>query len=72
MALRRLRVPEQIIDVLTSMDEGNWAVVITAFGISGEVPGKEEAKFTYELGWTQGGSESPAEWIATYDTLFCF
>lgn len=69
MALRRLRVPERILELMTDMNQGNAAVVLTAFGASDEIPGKENGSFTYERGWTQGGSESPSGWIATYDIL---
>ena len=51
------------------MDRGNAAVVLTAFGASDEILGDDAGSFTYERGWTQGGSESPSGWIATYDIL---
>jgi len=54
MALRRLRVPERILELIADMDQENKAVVLTAFGASDEILGDEEGSFTYERGWTQG------------------
>ncbi|EGB02812.1 hypothetical protein AURANDRAFT_68543, partial [Aureococcus anophagefferens] len=41
LSLRRLAVPESVIDLFGQMDEGNRAVVVTAFGRSDEVVGTE-------------------------------
>ena len=65
MALRRLRVPERILDLISDMDRGNAGVVLTAFAASDEILENDRGAFTYERGWTQGGSESPSGLIAT-------
>ena len=66
--LRRLGIPELIIDRLLEMDRENYTVVVTAYGLSDEILG-QEGSFEMERGICQGSSESPDIWNAFYDIL---
>jgi hypothetical protein len=69
MSLRRLGMPDDLIDTYLQMDVGNRCAVVTAYGYSDEILGTEEGSFEFERGWCQGASESPDGWVAFYDIL---
>ena len=71
MCLRRIGVPELIINRLIEMDRDNYTVVVTAYGLSDEILGPPGA-FEMDKGLCQGSTESPDIWNAFYDTLLCF
>ena len=70
MCLRRIGVPELLIDRLIEMDRDNYTVVVTAYGLSDEILGSPGA-FEMDKGLCQGSTESPDIWNAFYDTLLC-
>lgn len=69
MALRRLGVPEEVIDLFHQMDEDHTCAVATAYGYSDVVLGEEEGLFSFRRGWCQGDPASPLGWDAFYDIL---
>jgi len=61
MGLRRLGVPEEAIEMILSLDEGNEIYVATAHG--------DADPFEGQTGWPQGSTEGPFGWVAHYDWL---
>jgi len=69
VALRRFGLPDDFLDHYLSMDRGNVAHVVTAYGTSSEILGPEEGTFPFVRGTPQGSSESPSIWLAFYHIL---
>ena len=61
MSMRRLGVPEWLIDIVFSLDNEAQVSILTAHGLS--VP------FHPETGWPQGSEEGPIGWLTHYDWL---
>ena len=69
MALRRLGVPEDIIDLFLDIHDGNSVEMLTAYGSSKQILGEVDGTFEALRGIAQGGSEGPLLWVALYDVL---
>ena len=61
MSMRRLGVPEWLIDTVYSLDSAAQVSVLTAHGLS--------LPYHPETGWPQGSEEGPLGWLAHYDWL---
>ena len=68
MALRRLGVPEDVIQIYMEVQRGNMVDMLTAYGKSSDILG-ESGTFESLRGLAQGGSECPMLWVAVYDIL---
>ena len=61
MSMRRLGVPEWLIDIVYSLDSAAQVSVLTAHGLS--------LPYHPETGWPQGSEEGPLGWLTHYDWL---
>ena len=61
MSMRRLGVPEWLIDIVFSLDNAAQVSVLTAHGLS--------LPYHPETGWPQGSEEGPLGWLTHYDWL---
>ena len=69
LCLKRLGVPDEFCDLFESMDTNNETVVLTAFGTSEEVLGRDGI-FECKRGYAQGCTSSPEMgWNSCYDVL---
>ena len=59
MSMRRLGVPEWLMDIVYSLDNAAQVSVLTAHGLS--------ASYHPETGWPQGSEEGPTGWLTHYD-----
>ena len=69
IALRRLGVPESVVDFLVSLDEGNEVQIITKYGVTYDTPGLEKG-FEAQCGVKQGTPEGPFVWLAVSDIVW--
>ena len=69
IALRRLGVPESVVDFLASLDEGNEVHIISPYGITYDTPGLEKG-FEAQCGVKQGTPEGPFVWLAVNDIVW--
>ena len=58
MSMRRLGVPEWLIDIVYSLDNAAQVSVLTAYGLS--------SPYHPETGWPQGSEEGPIGWLTHY------
>jgi hypothetical protein len=59
MSMRRLGVPEWLINIVASLDKAAQVCVLTAHGLS--------RAYHPETGWPQGSEEGPIGWLTHYD-----
>ena len=67
IALKRLGVPDALVEQLVAWEEANKVEVITGYGMSGDIG--EEGVFEDECGVPQGDTASPLIFVATYTLL---
>ena len=69
IALRRLGVPESVLQFLAGIDDGNEAHIITSYGVTYDTPGLEKG-FEAQCGVKQGTPEGPFIWLAVNDIVW--
>ena len=69
IALRRLGVPESVVDFLAALDEKNEVHIITSYGVTYDTPGLEKG-FEAQCGVKQGTPEGPFVWLAVNDIVW--
>ena len=69
LALRRLGVPEPVVQLLAEIDDGNEVHIITSCGTTYDTPGLEKG-FEPQCGVKQDTPEGPFIWMAVNDIVW--